>query len=538
MGWRWLVVCWLTLCPVPGYAQQSAGGARFDWMDIQIDGNTVLDDVSLERAVYGFLGADKNVEDVENARKSLEKAYRDAGYPTVLVTIPEQDVNEGLVRLEVVEGSIESLRVTGSAYHSPTKIREAVPALAKGQVPHMPTVQAQMTAMAQQTSNRNATPIFRAGSTPGKLEVELRVKDELPLHGSVEMNSRQSGNTPYARLIGSVRYENLWQAYHSAALQYQVAPEQSDRVSVWSGTYVLPTHWADTRLALYGIGVASTTPTGSALGTSVGDTTVIGAGNIFGLRLVKPVATDPEFIGNWSGGLDYKSFDQAGNLLGQQTKSIQYLSFMSGYDALWRHESGTTALTLNGFFSFDGLGNNAAQFAAKRVNRAGQGASPNYMYLTANAKHLQKLPEDFSLQMRLQGQISSTFLISNEQFSAGGPVSVRGYYQTQVLGDDGLNLSMELYSPRLLADTQEMVQNFRALAFADWAGLWASNQSVASEYAQLASTGLGLRLKMFKTLSGELDWSYPLISCRGGCATLTPVSTGQQRVDFRFLYEF
>lgn len=499
----------------------------FDVFDFQIDGNTVLDDETLEKAVYPFLGPGKTQDDVEKARISLEDSYRKAGYPTVIVSIPEQDVNEeGRVLIAVVEGSIESQHITGSRYHDLNEIRASVPALAEGKVPHMPTVQEQMATLAQQSGDRNVTPIFRAGSTPGKMEVELRVKDELPLHGNVEMNSRSSANTSYSRLIGSVRYDNLWQKYHSASLQYQVSPEVSDEVSVWSGTYVLPTGWADTRLALYGVGISSNTQ----LGASVGGMSVVGSGSIYGARLLKPLSTEGSgFLHNLTFGMDYKSFDQGLRLVGQDTgkTSIQYAKFMTGYDAIYRTPTSTSSLNLVVNYSFRGMGNDEAQFISKR-----SGASADYLYLTGDMKFQYRLPMDFRLQTRAQGQASMSQLISNEQFSAGGPLSVRGYHQTQVLADQGINLSLELYTPRLLPDSWEYAQNLRLLGFLDWAHLWTMAPiAPTSPDSELSSAGLGLRSVWFKHLLAELDWAYPF-------SPQNQIAVGQQRVDFRMVYEF
>ena len=497
----------------------------FNIFDFQIDGNTVLDDESMERAVYSFLGPDKTVDDVENARASLEEAYRKKGYPTVIVSIPEQNVDADQVRLDVVEGSVETLRITGSRYYELGKIREEVPALAEGQVPHMPKVQEQVSTLAQQSADRNVTPILRAGSTPGKMEVELRVKDELPLHGSVEMNSRSSENTSYSRLIGSVRYDNLWQKFHSASLQYQVSPQNSDEVQVWAGTYVLPTGWADTRLAVYGIGVSSNTQ----LGVSVGGLSVVGAGSIYGARLVKPLRGSDDFLQSLTAGFDYKSFGQGVNQAGQDTgpSSISYASFMAGYDGSWRKALSTTSLNLAAHFSIRGLGNDEQEFADKRAD-----ASPNFLYLTSDNKHLQILPLDFRAQARAAGQVSTSELVSNEQFSAGGPLSVRGYHQTELLGDSGINLSLEFQTPKLVPDDWEEVQNFRLLAFVDWANLWTYHPIAPTPgLAKLASTGMGLRMLMLRHFVGELDWAYPFYQ-QGS------VDVGQQRVDFRMVYEF
>ena len=514
----------------PG-AGQAAAPPVFDVFDFQIDGNTVLDEDTLEKTVYPFLGPEKTVADVEKARVALEDAYRKAGYPTVVVAIPEQDVNEaGRVVINVLEGRIETQHITGSKYYALAKIRDAVPALAEGEVPHMPTVQQQMTTLAQQAPDRNVTPVFRAGATPGKMEVELKVKDELPLHGSVEMNSRSTSNTSYSRLLGSIRYDNLWQKYHSAALQYQVSPEESNQLDVWSGTYVMPTGWADTRLAMYGIGISSNTQ----LGASVGGSTVVGTGSIYGARLVKPLPTDAGVTHSLSFGADYKSFDQAVNLLGQDTgkTSIQYLKFVTAFDGSWRNQLSTTTFNLTANYAIQGLGNNVTQFSQKR-----SGATPDFFYLTGDFRHQQLLPLDFRILSRAQGQASMARLISNEQFSAGGPISVRGYHQTQLLADQGVNLSIEFQSPKLAADS-DSVQNLRLLTFFDWANLWTmSPLAPTAPTAHLASTGLGLRTHWFKHLLGEFDWSYPLYQ-QGSPSSSGHVNVGQQRVDFRVVYEF
>ena len=200
---------------------------------------------------------------------------------------------------------------------------------------------------------------------------------------------------------------------------------------------------------------------------------------------------------------------------------------MAGYDGAWREAASTTSLNLAAHFALSGVGADPAQFQLKRA-----GATADFMYLTADLRHQHVLPWDFRLATRAQGQASATPLIPNEQFMAGGPLSVRGYHQTQVLGDQGVNLSVELYTPRLAPDAWEIVQNLRLLTFFDWATLWTMAQIAPTPATtQLAAGGVGLRTLWFKHLLGELDWSYPFYR-------QSNVGVGEQRVDFRLLYEF
>src|SRR5262245_6663834 len=92
-----LVVAALDILASPNsvvLAQAAGEAAAADEQVFTIDeyrvlGVTALPAVAVERAVYDYAGPGRTVADVEQARQSLERAYRDAGYGTVFVDIPE-----------------------------------------------------------------------------------------------------------------------------------------------------------------------------------------------------------------------------------------------------------------------------------------------------------------------------------------------------------------------------------------------------------------------------------------------------------------
>jgi hemolysin activation/secretion protein len=112
-----------------------------------VAGNTVLPVRDIERAVYPHLGEKKTIANVEAAREALEKTYHSGGYLTVFVTIPEQKVEAGIVHLQVVQGEVSRLRVTGARYYSLNEIKARVPELAEGKVPYFPEVQEQLASL-------------------------------------------------------------------------------------------------------------------------------------------------------------------------------------------------------------------------------------------------------------------------------------------------------------------------------------------------------------------------------------------------------
>jgi len=499
--------------------------ASFDLLELRVKGNTLLNKNELSRTVYPFLGPKKNIDSVDKAREALENLYKAKGYQTVAVDIPEQDVKNGVVYLQVVEGKVSRLRVNESRYFSLGAIKAGVPELAEGKTPNLPEMQKQLAALAKQSEDRKITPILRAGDTPGTLEVDLKMKDEMPLHGRVELNGRNTSATTRTRLVSSLRYDNLWQKFHSASLMYQVSPENNEEVDVWAGTYAMPLFDSDTRLVFYGVSSSSNAQIASA-----GALNVIGQGSIYGLRLVKPLMSLDNYFHSLTLGMDYKDFKENINMIGSDnplSTPITYAPFVAQYSGTVRGEESITAFDVGAHFSVRGVGNDQKEFESKRFL-----AKSNYAYLSGNLNFRHDLPYGMEFASRFSGQIADSPLISNEQFSLGGAQSVRGYFETQALADNAIQGSLELYSPRIIPDNWELFNKFQALVFVDAGRGWIKKAlpGNASGYT-LASAGMGLHFNIGKLFSGLLDVGIPFIS-------QDRIMSGDPRLHFTLASEF
>ncbi|GAB6142013.1 ShlB/FhaC/HecB family hemolysin secretion/activation protein [Methylosoma difficile] len=520
-----LALCLLGSClSTVNAAEAEAPAAAFDLMELRVKGNTLLERKELERTVYRFLGPKKSIDTVEQARTALENLYRSKGYQTVAVDIPEQNVDNGVVYLQVVEGKVSRLRIKDARYFSLGQIKAGVPELAEGKVPNLPVMQKQLAALGGQSPDRKITPVLRAGETPGTLEVDLKVKDELPLHGKVELNGRNTSSTSLLRLISSVHYDNLWQKMHSASLMYQVSPEESQEVDVWAGTYAMPLTDSGARLALYAVSSSSSSQVASA-----GSLSVLGIGKIYGIRLVKPLTGLDSYSHSFTIGADYKDFQEDLVLQGSDSLKtpIAYVPFMAQYSGSVRDKGSFTTFNTGINFSLRGVGNDQAEFENKRFK-----ARANYAFITAGVTHTHDLPLDMRFIGKLNGQAADSPLISNEQFSLGGMQSIRGYFETQALADNAVSASFELLSPHLAPLSVDAINKLNALVFIDGGSGWIKDAIPGNKtHYELASAGVGMRIQMLKFISGNLDVGFPMID-------LDPVKSGDPKVHFNIVSEF
>ena len=475
-------------------AKPTAQTTAFNIWEYRVTGNTLLSNGAIESAVYAFLGPEKSIDDIEKARVALEQTYKAQGYPAVVVTIPEQTVKKGIVYLEVVEGKIERVKITGSKYHSLKAIRKRVPALTRGNVLYLPDVQAQLADLNQASQNRSVVPVLRPGRAPGTVEVELRVNDVFPFHGNIEVNNQHTADTTTTRAGVQIRYDNLFQKQHNLSLQYLTSPEDTDEVSVFAGTYILPITYPADRLVMYGIQTDSNV-------TTIGDLTVLGDGQIVGIRYIKSLLSLENYYHSFSIGADYKNFEdsQAGT-----TFPISYWSGNVRYDGSMVSKKSLFQYNLSAIF---GLPINAKrrEFLAKRSN-----SKTSFIYFTAGLSYKYNFDNGVEMHSRLDGQFATSPLVNNEQFSFGGANSVRGYYESQVLNDTGFYGSVELVSPHLFKSTQD-VNDFRLFAFYD-VGMSDRLKSLPGEdnRVDLSSTGIGLRAKVFNHWMAELDGAIAL----------------------------
>lgn len=470
--------------------------------EFRVRGNHILKPVEIEEAVYPYMGPGRSENDIEQARQGLEKIYKSKGYQTVYVEVPQQTGARGIIYFNIVEAPVGRLRVKGSRYFLPSKIKEHAPSMAEGTVPNFNEVTKDIIAL-NRWRDRKITPELKAGVVPGTVDIDLNVEDKLPLHGSLELNNQHNANTVPLRLSGALSYSNLWQLGHSLGLSFQVAPEKTSDGTVYSAYYMLPVE------SVEGLNVMLTGALQDSSISTLGGGTVIGKGKIFGLRFMKTLPTEPGFFHSLSFGLDYKDFVQdvtAGG--GVVSAPIAYYPFTLSYSASRVTDNSFTEFNAALVFHLSGMGGSQSEFAARRFK-----AQDNFFYLRGDLSHTHDLPGGFQAYVRAQGQASAQPLINTEQIAAGGLSTVRGYLVATQLGDSGIIGSLEFRSPSFIGSAKEKENEWRAYGFLEGGQLITNSPLAGQQRAQdLASVGLGTRLRYLNHFTGSFDMAVPLVT--------------------------
>lgn len=495
-----------TRAPQSGQAAPSAGTApkTFDVNEFIVRGNTTLPNLEIEKAVYPFEGPGRTLADVNGTRDALQKVYQDKGYQSVVVELPPQQVKNGVIVLQVVEAKVGRLRVDGAKYYSPLEIRDAVPALAEGSVPDFNQAQQQLTDL-NRSADRQVIPVLKPGALPQTVDVDLKVDDHSPWHGTIDLNNDNSPNTSSLRTSATLSYSNLWQLGHVLSGTYLIAPQHPQDARVYSFSYLAPikdSHWSFLATVIHSDSNVA----------ALGGTNVLGKGTTFGFTASYALPSSETYAHTVSIEIDRKHYDENDTIVGQGTSSVPltYVPVTFSYNGQMNLKNSQTSFAVALTTNIRGIGSDWNSYDNKRYN-----ATPDFVYGKFDLNHTQNFDHDIQANAHVSAQLANSPLVSSEQFAAGGMNSVRGYMQAEDTADSGVIGSLELRSPSvskyLGGVLSSNVNEWRFHMFVDAAHLWLlSPLPEQTARFNLLSVGVGTRMQLLKYASADFEAGWPL----------------------------
>ena len=405
----------------------------------EVTGNTLLSAAEVELAL-GQLPGRMSLADMQAASSRLQAAYRVAGYGAVIVLLPEQALDSGVLQLQVVEGRLRQLSVTGQQAFSRDNVLRSLPSLSLGTTPSLFDLDRELL-MVNDNPAKNARVVLQPGRSAGDVEA-LVVVEERPVQRWL-LGLDNSGTPGTGRYRTSVLYQNANLGDRDVVLGLRgvTSPTEPSQVAVLGSTLRVPLYGYKT--AIEASVLASNTRSANNV-TPAGDLRFSGTGLSVGARGVWMLPSLGELKSQAAFGLDVRDYKTECSLgvfgaagCGNANNTLRVLPVTLSYSV---QKLGAQFASVQYVTNVPaGSAGNDADFDASR-----SGARSHYQLLRLNANAIHRITPQWQLNWRADAQYAPRALVPAEQFGAAGVYSVRGYEERSLVGDSGVATSVEI----------------------------------------------------------------------------------------------
>lgn len=483
--------------PIPGKIPATIVVKRFE-----VVGSTVFSVEQFNRVLAPFTNRPLSFSELFQARSAVTQLYIDAGYITSGALIPPQTLAQGVVTIQVVEGELEAINVTGTRRLHPNYVRSRIALRTDPPLNQQRLLEA-LQLLQLDPLIQNLSAELSAGSRLGTNILDVRVQEARTLDLQIIADNgrspsvgsfRRGGQIGEANLLGFGDRINAWYSNTAGSNTFDVV-------------YALPVN-ARNGIVSLSIGVADS----SIIETPFDPLEIDSYSRYYDLTFRQPVSQTPtqEFALGLTASR--RESNVASQPLSELEPPIPLSQLSPGADA-----EGRTRISALRFFQEWTQRGSRQVIAARSQFSLGVGAfdasinddapDSNFFAWRGQAQWVRLLAPDTLLLVRGDVQLADRALVPLEQFGSGGLDSVRGYRQDTFLTDSGAFASAEIRLPIYRSEQQWLVQ---LTPFVDVGTAW-NRSNDNPDPNVLVSLGLGLRLQIGNNLTARLDWGIPLV---------------------------
>ena len=477
----------------------------------EFEGNTAFSDQELAEVTKEFIG-EVSFAQLLQARSAVTKKYVDSGYITSGAFIPPQTLAGGVIKIQIVEGAIEEIKVSGNGRLNANYVRSRV-RLGAGKPLNVNRLLESLQLLQLNPLIKNISAELSAGSRPGLSVLEVTVRPATTLDLQLSLDNGRSPSVGTIRRGATLTEANLLGQGDSISVSYANTTGSHEV----DASYTYPINARNGTLR-FSFGFTKS----NIIEEPFDQVDIEAISRDYELTYRQPVIQTP--TQELALGISASRRESKTTLLNEP------FQLSPGAD-----DEGRTRISAVRFFQEWTQRSSRSVFAARSQFNFGVGAfdatvhedSPDSRFVgwRGQAQWLRLLGGSNSdstnsplLLLRADMQLADRSLMPLEQFGLGGFESVRGYRQDALLTDNGVFASAEVRFPVYrIRDRQAVLQ---VIPFVDVGKAWNSSGQKNPETNDLASVGLGVQWQMGDELRVRLDYGIPLIDLGGEKKTL------------------
>ncbi|HBR51016.1 MAG TPA: ShlB/FhaC/HecB family hemolysin secretion/activation protein [Nitrospira sp.] len=497
-----------TLPPVPvpseDGAQQQLGLVRVFVNKIQVIGNTALPESEINTITQPYENRTLTTEDLERLRLALTLLYVNNGYITSGAVIPDQDVKEGVIQLQIIEGALSRIDVEGTNWFRRSYVSDRI-LLGAGPPLKMEPLQTRLQFLQQDSRIERINAELRPGDQRGESILNVKVKEHSPWKMWLEFSNHQTPVVGAERGLMTVAHQNVTGHGDPLSITYGGSRGVHPIIDV---AYTIPLNRYDTTFT-----ASYRRNDFAVVSDQFGFLNLNSESEVIGFTLRQPVyrTFSDEVAIAITGERLYNKITSTLDPLGQTpllipgssdtgVSSVSALRFVQEYV----HRTATSVIAVRSRFSV-GLD------VLNATTNAGSLPDGRFFSWLGQVQGVRRFEDGWGMQLlgQLNLQLANDRLFPLEQIPLGGRYSVRGYRENTLIRDNGFLLSIESRFPLIRYASGEPLLQFAQ--FVDVGRSWQAKGETPNPEI-LASVGLGLRWSVLprERARFELYWGVPL----------------------------
>ncbi|QDQ24984.1 ShlB/FhaC/HecB family hemolysin secretion/activation protein [Chitinimonas arctica] len=491
-----------------GGSEHDPNDRRFRVNAFDFHGNTAFAGFRLKRVMERFVDRELNLYDLGRAADAVTEFYQRMGYPLARALVPAQRVVDGRVRIDVVEGVLGEIKVAGKHGYRGDTLLQRGGSLAPG----APILQAPLE---QKLLILNDQPGLKARATlvPGKqygsTDLLLQVEEKrLSLDVAVTNAAREN--------IGQTRLDlnSAWNNPLGIGDQLSLRGIVSERRLLKYGklAYSLPLGDDGSRLSLSHARIAY------HVAGALSELELAGRVKTSELSYTLPMLRSRQHDRSVGISANYRELRQTS--LGTELAKNHLATLSAHWNERWQDDAGTNWSTR---VSISGNGHSTR--TSDRAYTAAQLQCQADASLCVPLPPLRQDAERFRLEATLQASAAITSrwdahikaqlvhsrerLPDSDKFDLGGPDSVRAYRPSELRGDSGNSLTVELRHPMVLLNRAA-----QASVFIDYGRVINKQGGLRNGDGEIGGAGVGLTVYPSGNSTVKVEYARPFTNER------------------------
>jgi hemolysin activation/secretion protein len=471
---------------------------KFELNEVVLTGNHVFTTEQLSILYKSKVHTSITVGELFEIVQNITNFYRNNGYIISRAILPPQHVKGGTVKIQIIEGYLDQVAVTGSPGGSKCLVEGFGFRIRKCPPLKLTHLEHYMLLVNEVPNTQVKAVLAPSKASAGAADLNLETYSK-PMSAYFSYDNYGTRYIGPQQMTGNVTLYSAINSGDSTSLTFTKTPK-GGQLTFLDLNYNGPlgdqgTRWllGGTRVHTHPLFVLQPTQTD-------------GFNSNFYTNIIYPFIRSRSQSLNLTAGFNY--LDSNTTILDTPlfADHLRNLDVGFNYNFADRfYGANMLAFNFRKGLPIWGYSSNTDQLTAETSRPGGYAA---YTKMAMQVSRLQAIKGSVSLLMVARGQWAFVPLLSSEQFTFGGNPLGRGYDPAELIGDRGASGSLEL---RYDLNMSYFVRSLQLYSYYDIGSIWNILVNASSPTKVSASSaGLGVRFSMSKYVSGNLMWTQPL----------------------------